>query len=76
MTATSRCKTCGAAIRWAKTNAGKPIPLDLEPVATGNLVLTSTGIALPLSWELPGGEPRYVSHFATCPDADAHRRSR
>ena len=71
----TRCKSCGAQIAWAKSRAGKNIPLDVEPRADGNLVLVN-GVAMapeaaPL--EVQGG-PRYASHFATCPHAPAHRR--
>jgi len=76
----SRCRSCGAEIRWAKTEAGKSIPLDAAPRPDGN-VHVYDGVAYVLS---PGGQPilehrahgdkLYVSHFVTCPDAGEHRR--
>lgn len=72
----ARCSTCGAPVLWAKTSKGKPIPLDLEPRVDGNIVL-ERGVALvlgPLERLQRGAETRYVSHFATCVDADKFRR--
>ena len=74
----STCSSCKARIIWARTGSGKPIPLDLEPVADGNVELdVATGIAK--SWGSshvwPEGVGRYRAHFSTCPDADRHRRS-
>jgi hypothetical protein len=34
--AVSRCRSCGAAIRWATTVNGKRMPVDDEPVPDGN----------------------------------------
>lgn len=55
------CRSCGAAVVWFKTDAGKNMPVDAATVLPEDLVL-----------ELP----RHVSHFATCPDADKFRRKR
>lgn len=77
----SRCRSCPAEIRWAVTAQGNRIPLDVEAVSDGNLALladTEPPIALVIA---PGEQlladdgTRYVSHFATCPNADQHRRS-
>jgi hypothetical protein len=80
------CGSCGAAIRWAVTVNGKRIPVDDAPVRDGNLVLSdpTPGAYAPLAAHysppdeplLPGFDepPRFVSHFATCPNADRHRR--
>lgn len=79
----SRCFSCGAPITWAVTPKGKRMPVDAEPVDDGNLVLErqkdGTLLALPASKAptLPGlTQPRYVSHFATCPQAKEHRHRR
>lgn len=81
-----RCRSCDAPIRWAKTAAGKSMPLDADPVDHGNVTI--------VGWE-PGSYPpvpqvvvgqlafgdtpvdlyRYVSHFSTCPQAGVHRRT-
>jgi hypothetical protein len=77
-----RCSSCKAPIRWAITDAGYPIPLDLEPAADGNLRLVGA--------RFKGGTPRalvvapanraalagelYKTHFVTCPYAEQHRQ--
>lgn len=64
-----RCRSCGAAIIWALTGAGKRIPLDDDPAAEGGRYrLEPDGVAVYVAVPL-AGEPLYVSHFATCPDA-------
>lgn len=73
-----RCGSCGAPVTWAKTAAGKVIPLDPEPVANGNVLLRD-GVAIVFgakSGAPPAGERRYKSHFATCAQAAQHRRPR
>lgn len=58
--------SCGADIRWSRTEAGRPMPLDPKPVTT----------------LVPLGEGRvqlrrsYRSHWETCPHSDQHRRRR
>jgi hypothetical protein len=65
----AKCKSCFAEIRWVKTYSGKAMPVDAKPekrfVITGN---NDKGE--------PCGEIRdtYISHFATCPQADAFRK--
>lgn len=77
---TGTCKSCGAAIIWATTRAGRRMPLDKEPDAgRGNVRLRSDGTA-----DVLGGdalteasdceEELYTSHFATCPGAAGHRK--
>lgn len=69
----TRCRSCGAPIVWAVTAAGKRMPLDAEPVyAIGSGVVSLNGDEVAVV-ERP--RPLYVSHFATCPNADQHRRS-
>jgi hypothetical protein len=80
----STCRSCGARIRWAVTTAGKRIPVDEQPVDSGNVLLheapggqdpTATVVGKRVQPGLFGDDgPRYVSHFATCPNADRHRR--
>ena len=54
------------------------MPLDPEPVEEGNIVLRELDQPTPLALAVPPAafpdEPRYLSHFATCPDAARHRR--
>lgn len=69
-----RCRSCGKDILWAKTRAGRFIPLNPEANPRGNVVIRR-GVA---SVEKAGTSaeclPRYVSHFATCGQADMWRR--
>lgn len=77
----SSCRSCDAAILWARTERGRRMPLDATPVdddTVGNLfVLRETdnadGPLALAAWGLEGTEPHYRSHFATCPNADQHR---
>jgi hypothetical protein len=66
---------------WAKTRLGRRIPLDPHPVDNGNVQCVDVehdGTMVVEVTSTPRGpdDPRYVSHFATCPDAPAHRRKR
>jgi hypothetical protein len=79
----STCRSCGAEVVWAVTPGGKRMPVDPEPVVDGNVHLDRRqnpplaqviGSAPTLYDEEPADV--YVSHFATCPNADRHRRSR
>lgn len=83
LTPTKPCAGCGLAIAWRLTRKGAKIPLDPEPVPTGNVILDRQGLAVVLDRErLKVLEaradrerwPRYVSHFATCPNRDQFRR--
>jgi hypothetical protein len=67
----SACRSCNARIRWVKTEGGKQMPVDAELVAGGNIELRN-GLAV---YVAPVAQVRrYVSHFATCPNAKQHRR--
>jgi hypothetical protein len=54
-----RCRSCYARIIWFKTDAGKNMPVDADTVEPEDQELDL---------------PRHISHFATCPNADHHRR--
>lgn len=77
-----RCRSCGVLILWATTEAGKRMPVDAEPSLMGNLWLDYAGdgsdpVARPVTLEnahLEETETRFVSHFATCPEAGEWRR--
>lgn len=81
---TPRCRRCNALIRWARTSAGKLMPLDREPDDAGNVWLlagryTPRGAQLiahvgpdptpPLDLD-PTAVGPYMPHFATCPIAN------
>lgn len=75
----SRCRSCGSPVVWATTSVGgKKIPIDPDPVSTGNLTITRDAGRGVLAHTAAAGSPvpRYVSHFATCPNAAQHRRPR
>jgi hypothetical protein len=82
VTAVERCKSCGAGIRWAKwASSGRWVPLDVDAKPDGNVVLVARrGMERVESFNKDSAEhaklKRYVSHFATCPKADEHRRPR
>ena len=84
------CKSCGAKIVWIKTQNGRSMPCNEEQVeyqknyrgsalivtkdgevARGNIVKDSGSALAPIVDGIG-----YVSHFATCPNADKHRRTR
>lgn len=57
------CISCGKFIVWFKTKAGKNMPVDEETTEP-----TDRADQLNLA--------RHTSHFATCPNADHHRKPR
>lgn len=73
----SACRSCRAEIWWARTESGKRIPLDPEPVPDGNVVVVQDSppvVRVLAAADLPLHiVPTYKSHFATCPHADTHR---
>jgi len=74
------CSSCGASMRWVATLQGRPMPLDPEPCADGNVMIDQDGRAVVLgkarAGEVRAGgqTPLYKSHFATCAQAGQHRR--
>lgn len=62
---TKTCSSCGAPIIWAESKAGKPTPLDAKPESRFIFI---EGVAQQIM--------TYTSHFATCPNADQHRRGK
>lgn len=59
----AKCKSYGAPIEWIKTPAGKNHPIDAE---SERRWIYRKGMWL--------FRPTYTSHFATCPNADQHRK--
>jgi hypothetical protein len=76
------CGSCDAPITWAMLPSGKLMPLDATPVPDGNIAARRLdngdlhARVLKNGDELADGERRGTSHFATCPNAAAHRRRR
>lgn len=65
------CRSCDAEITWARTAAGKAMPLDRLPDPNGNVVLRD-GVAIvlgPLERAIAEeeGETLRMPHHATCP---------
>jgi hypothetical protein len=70
----SKCRSCGAEIKWVVMSGGKRMPLDAEPCDDGNVVEGDDGrYAVAVSIR-KSDRPRYKSHFATCPNASGHRK--
>lgn len=81
---TSRCRSCNAPVLWVAVGPQgerSRMPLDPDPTDDGNVRLegrfTPSGaeaatVLGPLEAELE--DELYLSHFATCPDADEWRR--
>lgn len=59
----TRCSSCSASIVWFKTASGKRMPVDESSTQP-----TDRADQLDLT--------RHKSHFATCPNANQHRRAR
>lgn len=57
----TRCRSCRARIIWFKTAGGKNMPVDADTVKPDDIELDLE---------------RHISHFATCPQANQHRRAR
>jgi len=55
----SNCKSCKTKIIWMKTVWGKNIPVDWKEEIQGQDFFNDRTM---------------VSHFATCPNADKHRK--
>jgi hypothetical protein len=80
-----KCASCPALVVWAVTSRNirpgvtKPgrMPVDLNPDPHGNVRLTIEGRTLRahvLSKAAAAGKSSlHLSHFKTCPDADAYR---
>lgn len=63
----AQCSSCGEPILWVKSMTGKPMPLNAKPEKRVVLIEGDDGTK---------GAVRdtYISHFATCPQADAFRK--
>lgn len=67
------CKSCRKLVCWVETAKGKRMPIDPVPSPIGTLVLDDRGVA---HVDTRPGRAKFVSHFATCPNASQHRRAR
>lgn len=73
------CRSCGTPVLWREhVTSGRVGPLDAEPNPAGNAILLDDGKYRILSFAEREGEddvpgPRYMPHFATCPQGKAWR---
>lgn len=79
----SNCRSCKAPIIWAYSEAGNPMPIDAEPSDDGNIELLhddngriDAQVISPLFLATPTTAQRHKAHFATCPNAAEHRKTR
>ena len=77
------CRSCGARIVWVVSSRGKPMPIDAEPSANGNLFLSHPIVPGQSVARVVTGRTRealracgeaFISHHATCPQARQWRR--
>lgn len=77
----SKCKACGAEIKWIRTVTGKMMPVDTkqvsyryDPQGTLTLLTMDGRVITKAVLDLNSDDFGYVSHFATCPAAKEFRR--
>jgi hypothetical protein len=78
----SSCRSCKAPIVWARTEAGKNMPLDANPTTgapaifvDGNVEITGhTGNQPLVKVHGTPADGLSRSHFASCPNRAQHRR--
>lgn len=71
------CRSCGEFIEWARTAAGKLMPLD--PLGDGgNVIVTRDidGVLVVESVSTRDWPTGRTSHFVTCPEAKEWRNPR
>jgi len=73
------CTSCGAPMVFGSTRAKRSMPLDPGDHPNGNLIAWWHDDRLWVRGRKPGEQPAghehlVVSHYATCPNADSHRR--
>lgn len=66
------CKACSAPILWAKTPAGKAMPLNADRDPDGNVELRD-GVAHVVGKAAPKLGERYMPHHATRPKVGLFR---
>ena len=78
----AKCKSCGAEIRFIKMKSGKFNPVDpykrtIKKDGGHEVLITESGELIQgtfASYEEGANGSGYVSHFATCPNANYHRK--
>lgn len=77
-----KCKSCGAEIKWIKMKSGKFNPVDpykrtIIKDGGRDVLVTDDGELISgtfCAYENGANGSGYVSHFATCPNANGHRK--
>lgn len=78
----ARCKACGAPIIWIQMKSGKLMPCNSEPIpykenpSGKHQFVTGQGEVVTADIYPGSDKYGYVSHYATCPEADSFRRAR
>ena len=65
----SKCRWCGAVIRWVSNLNGKKVSLDAQPTREGNLIVVNGTTMYRVTENfkrLHPYTPVYEAHFATC----------
>lgn len=65
------CKKCNRPIGWCVSENGRPMPIDIEPNAAGNVIVgyregRLVGVVLSKNKPRPEGQA-HMPHYATCP---------
>lgn len=68
-----RCRSCNAEIVYGLTLGGSKMPFDAKPVVGGKWVKVDGEL---FGYDGAEGIVGYVSHFATCPNAASHRKTK
>ena len=80
----AKCRSCGALIDWVEMEGGKKMPVDREPremwnPMPGAMMIVKIHGKYSFVMKCPD-DPLVplirvgISHFATCPNADEHRK--
>lgn len=68
---------CGRPIVWARTESGRLMPVDADPIVvkTGFRLVEGEGAPEARYTRAPTtGEKLYVPHHSTCPDVESFRK--
>jgi hypothetical protein len=80
----SKCRSCGAPIKWVNTSLGKKMPVDerlisiMEDPDGDTTVVCQDGMVVKGRLAMTGTDGAiqgHTSHFATCPQAREWRKS-
>lgn len=75
----SKCRSCKASIYWGVTKSGANMPVDVKMVKEGTRFEMDESVNPPHLRTIKNADldqPGHASHFATCPNANQHRRKK